>query len=412
MLNITNEDVEKSTNEKRRKAEPCEVCLKIEHKYKCPRCAMKTCSLVCCRKHKLDNDCSGERDKVKYVSKDHFDESVLLNDYRFLEEQARLVDNYQRCVEFDLDAVNKFAANNTGTDTRAPMRPMPHGVFENLRKFVHKNNRIALKIMPAQSTRHRFNRTRFNKRTTMVSWSLELIFNLDDNDNTKLDQADKRFKINTKNVLFSSKETLKNVLVHFYEKFKSDLFDRTKLDKKSQFVMFDLFNADFESQDFTDISVLYEMADFAQNRKYFVKFELDKTLEENLANKVIIEYPTLYVVKNSHLGSFNVEHERRVVNREDGECDDEEIECNGDVPATSHSQQNYPDDDDDDENEEGELLHDDYDDVPTSKKNVNSKQPTNNHSPNAKKPRIDIDQNDDRPKQSQELEEGEEGEID
>lgn len=34
----------------------CKVCLKNEHKYKCPRCEMRTCSLDCSKKHKADNN--------------------------------------------------------------------------------------------------------------------------------------------------------------------------------------------------------------------------------------------------------------------------------------------------------------------------------------------------------------------
>lgn len=77
----------------------CEMCNQNEYKYKCPRCLIKTCSLACCRQHKLEQNCNGERDKTKFVDKEEFDERLLLSDYRFLEEQSRLVDNFQRTLE-------------------------------------------------------------------------------------------------------------------------------------------------------------------------------------------------------------------------------------------------------------------------------------------------------------------------
>lgn len=82
-----------------KKANMCEICLKNESKYKCPRCLMKTCSLNCCRQHKVNTGCSGEREKTRYVEKEEFGESLLLNDYRFLEEQSRLIDNLQRNID-------------------------------------------------------------------------------------------------------------------------------------------------------------------------------------------------------------------------------------------------------------------------------------------------------------------------
>ena len=76
----------------KRMSKLCEVCSDKEYKYQCPRCEQKTCSLECCRRHKELAECSGQRDKTKYVPKEEFDERSFLSDYRFLEEHARLID--------------------------------------------------------------------------------------------------------------------------------------------------------------------------------------------------------------------------------------------------------------------------------------------------------------------------------
>lgn len=74
----------------------CEICENNPHKYKCPRCSYKTCSLVCCNKHKETMNCTGMRDKTKFLKKDEFNEMALLSDYRFLEESSNIIDAAHR----------------------------------------------------------------------------------------------------------------------------------------------------------------------------------------------------------------------------------------------------------------------------------------------------------------------------
>ena len=74
----------------------CQVCEINPYKYKCPRCSYKTCSLICCKKHKTIIYCTGQRDKAKFLKKDEIDEMELLNDYRYLEETSNIIDASQR----------------------------------------------------------------------------------------------------------------------------------------------------------------------------------------------------------------------------------------------------------------------------------------------------------------------------
>ena len=61
-------------------------------KYKCPKCETRSCSLTCVRKHKLQDDCDGVRDKVKYLSLQKFTDMDVVNDFRLLEEVTSHVD--------------------------------------------------------------------------------------------------------------------------------------------------------------------------------------------------------------------------------------------------------------------------------------------------------------------------------
>jgi hypothetical protein len=64
----------------------CDMCCLNARLYKCPRCSIFTCSLVCCKKHKTERDCSGQRDRTAFVSAGAFDERCLRSDFHFLED--------------------------------------------------------------------------------------------------------------------------------------------------------------------------------------------------------------------------------------------------------------------------------------------------------------------------------------
>ncbi|KAG8034464.1 hypothetical protein G9C98_007540 [Cotesia typhae] len=62
------------------KLEKCEVCDKIQAKYTCPKCEVRTCSLACCRVHKKDLDCNGIRDKTKFIPLNKFTDLDLISE--------------------------------------------------------------------------------------------------------------------------------------------------------------------------------------------------------------------------------------------------------------------------------------------------------------------------------------------
>ena len=46
----------------------------------------------CVKKHKVEDDCDGVRDKSKYVSMQKFTDMDVVNDFRLLEEVSSRVD--------------------------------------------------------------------------------------------------------------------------------------------------------------------------------------------------------------------------------------------------------------------------------------------------------------------------------
>ncbi len=63
----------------------CDVCQEHIRKYKCPRCSLFSCSLACCKKHKVEHNCNGKRDPTSFVPLHSFKESNLRSDFHFLE---------------------------------------------------------------------------------------------------------------------------------------------------------------------------------------------------------------------------------------------------------------------------------------------------------------------------------------
>lgn len=163
--------------------------------------------------------------------------------------------------------------------------------------------------MPNQASRHLANKTRFNRNSKVVSWSIELIFHLSNNSpNSNL------IKLNTKKNLFSSKETLRSILNSFYEKYKSDLFEpsshKTKVETDSSqnfLALYTEFDPIFKTENFTNINILLPVTDFEKKKKFYVKLDLNETLENSIRKRTLLEYPTFYIVKDEQMSSYRLE---------------------------------------------------------------------------------------------------------
>jgi len=74
----------------------CCICGLNEKKYKCPGCERSTCSLQCCKAHKVKFECEGKRDLTKFQKLSEYDQSTFLSDYFFLEDVNRIIDANKR----------------------------------------------------------------------------------------------------------------------------------------------------------------------------------------------------------------------------------------------------------------------------------------------------------------------------
>lgn len=72
----------------------CAVCATQPTKYTCPGCATGTCSALCGGAHKRATGCSGERNKAQYVPLNEYTWGKMMDDYTFLEDMGRKVEDW------------------------------------------------------------------------------------------------------------------------------------------------------------------------------------------------------------------------------------------------------------------------------------------------------------------------------
>jgi hypothetical protein len=76
----------------------CAMCQIRPRQYKCPRCDVLTCSLDCCKRHKIESQCTGRRDRTAFVGIQNFDENHLRSDFHFLEDVLQTKDSATRTL--------------------------------------------------------------------------------------------------------------------------------------------------------------------------------------------------------------------------------------------------------------------------------------------------------------------------
>ncbi|KAK5650924.1 hypothetical protein RI129_001953 [Pyrocoelia pectoralis] len=238
---------------------PCEVCARKEAKYTCPRCEVKTCCLACAKIHKQELECNGTRDRTKFIPVHKFTNLDLSSDYRLLEEIARSVDLLKKNS-------SKKPSRFTGD--------LPNHLYKLSKATTAR--KTTLKFLPRDFVRHKRNTTRLHFASDIIYWHIDWIFPNADN-----------LKLSDDNVPETDRLSS---LLHRY------LNDENKvIREKLQFYI---------AVDLPGIKLLLK-AEQKPGHKYY---ELDpfENLRDNLRNKIIIEYPTVYVVLKEHLHLYDV----------------------------------------------------------------------------------------------------------
>lgn len=168
----------------------CVICHVSAPKYTCPRCAIRTCSLACIKKHKAWSSCSGTRDATAYVGRTRLRTAAGVDhDYNFLHGIERSMERAERVVVRDRGLVAEEELHpltvqevkwRVGRDgrrrkvlvTRA-LREAKGRVFEKfLAQRLRKLN-VTILCAPAGMARMRENRTTLNRRSGRINWQVE-----------------------------------------------------------------------------------------------------------------------------------------------------------------------------------------------------------------------------------------------
>jgi hypothetical protein len=134
------------------------ICALCGHdaKYTCPRCAARTCSLTCIRRHKAEKPCSGIADVTEMVPLSKFSDKHLQRDFHFIEDVKRAVDNAHR--GFD----------NTWRFSFRALPPPLHA----LREAAKKRGVLCQITSEGMSKRDR-NTSRYDRRRDSIIWHID-----------------------------------------------------------------------------------------------------------------------------------------------------------------------------------------------------------------------------------------------
>ncbi|KXJ86747.1 hypothetical protein Micbo1qcDRAFT_168243 [Microdochium bolleyi] len=177
----------------------CTICHIQSPKYKCPRCATRTCSLQCIKKHKKWSSCSGERDPTVYLPPTKLKtDAGIDHDYNFLTKIERSIETADKIMREERDIVppggqqqhkeqggRQQHRDNHHPNKRARFNDGRHGghdeqVVGNYSRRWDKNSQFRLRklgihvsTVPYGMTRSRENKTSWNKRTRTMNWQVE-----------------------------------------------------------------------------------------------------------------------------------------------------------------------------------------------------------------------------------------------
>lgn len=214
---------------------------------------MHTCSLTCSKSHKKEFECDGVRDKTKYIPLKKMTPLDFMNDYYFLEEATRFT--------------SKIKSNEKVTGVK---RIQPK--FSILKKAAFKRN-VKLFFLNDGLAKRKQNYSKYDRIKDEITWQVHFVFPNTD------------FKTNKK----------------FSENIKIQDMVKTLLDTYENEKQLDFYRAQGSSK----IRALLKTEGLKNNSNRFYDLDLNQTLKVCLSKKVVIEYPTLYIVFDYLIDNFD-----------------------------------------------------------------------------------------------------------
>ena len=280
--------------------ELCEVCQQNEWKYKCPRCLKRTCSVVCSKKHKEADSCSGISSVTEYISSESLKGAdteeemnhLVQRDYNFLIGMNRklsiLKEDGKNKNKRALQKVPAAAAQTQAGNTYQVTKP-------------HKVLRRGVKclLLPKGMQRSLSNKSKWDKPLDTFVWSLEWIL-VDTRENVGANN------ISWKHLSHRNKEESKLV-----ECLGKQVYDKCKEFYCKETTVTDQEAAttkDDRSNHILNMGLRFFTKWFPNNvesimdTKEVIEIDPRQCVGEIFKDRTVIEFPTIYIAPN--LGSL------------------------------------------------------------------------------------------------------------
>ena len=267
----------------------CAVCdAGVAAKYRCPGCAVVSCSLACSKRHKqMGEGCSGKRKVAEFKDIRDFTDADLVSDYRFLEDALLEKDRAKRWRP-------RF---RPGSDAAARADRAPAAIKTvDLLTQKAADRGVQLFCMPDGMARRVANTTFYDRKRDLMQWRVEWLFHgpptaRDDNEekNGRVGVEKVAPVARAEDAKVDETATIGSALrahfapgpgnaarLHELRRFRS-LRERRKAETPATIGIF--------------LAAEGRRADDPR----FHRLALDATLRENLNGKRVLEFPTLHV---------------------------------------------------------------------------------------------------------------------
>ncbi|EAR94556.2 HIT zinc finger protein (macronuclear) [Tetrahymena thermophila SB210] len=152
---FTPDNQQQVSEEQKEQQKKCFVCKTKEHKYTCPGCFKKTCSLQCSKDHKVQFNCSGRPNYTGYVDKNSYTEATAKKDYQYLKQTLEGTEYIRKKLSF---------VNHNPELLRLKL----------LKIYARKKHKIDLVFAPTIMKRHRENISFYYMKNKLIYWLLEV----------------------------------------------------------------------------------------------------------------------------------------------------------------------------------------------------------------------------------------------
>ena len=266
----------------------CAVCdAGVAAKYRCPGCAIVTCSLACSKRHKqMGEGCSGKRKVAEFKDIRDFTDADLVSDYRFLEDALLEKDRAKRWRP-------RFRPGSDAA-ARADRAPAATKTVDLLTQKAADRG-VQLFCMPDGMKRRIANTTFYDRKRDLMQWRVEWLFHgpRAPRDEEKKEKKKPTPVARAEDAKVDETATIGSALrahfapgpgnaarLHELRRFRS-LQERT--------------NKNENENETSSIGIFLAAEGRRADDPRFHRLALDATLRENLNGKRVLEFPTLHV---------------------------------------------------------------------------------------------------------------------